>query len=133
MYSSWSISYAGQHMGVALKKLERVGKFVALDVEKERLLIHDEKVEHASFLIEHEAETWPSLVLSILSAACVLMPEWRVQIGPNFLQGSFGDIVNGYTPGYKLPVSGLRSVSWEVNDTQIYTRMRWLNGTANRW
>jgi hypothetical protein len=133
MHSSWSISYSGQHKGVTLKKLERVGKFVALEVEKERLLVHEEKVEHASFFVAHDSETWPSLVMSILSTARILMPEWRVQLSATAMRGSFGDILNAYKPGYKLPVSGLRSVAWEANSEQKYVRMRWLNGTPDRW
>jgi hypothetical protein len=133
MHSSWSISYSGQHSGVTLKKLERAGRFVALEVEKERLLIQDEKVEHASFLVEHDSESWPALVMSILSTARVLMPEWRILLGANSVHGSFGDILSAYKPGYKLPVSGLRSVAWEVNSEQKYVRMRWLSGTPNRW
>jgi hypothetical protein len=118
---------------VLLKKFERVAKFKALEVEKERFVIHGEKVEHASFLVGHESKDWPSLVMEVLATASRLLPEWRIQFATASMRGSIGDVLTAYVPGYKLPVSGLRSILWEINEQQLYVRTRWLNGTPDRW
>lgn len=81
MQSSWSISYFGGHSEIMLKKLERLGQFIAQDVETERLLIFEKKVEHASFLVSHDTESWPALAMDILSIARRLMPEWTYLSG----------------------------------------------------
>ncbi|MFD1245081.1 hypothetical protein [Paralysiella testudinis] len=133
MQSSWSISYFGGYSGIMLKKLERVGRFVAQEVEMERLLINDEKIEHASFIISHEAESWPSLVMDVLSMARRLMPEWSIILGQDSMRGSIGSILSAYQAGYKLPASGLRSIQWEATADQKYTRLQWLSGSPDRW
>ena len=133
MRSSWSITYSGPHYCVVLKKFGRVGKFEPLEIEYERLLIADEKVVHASFLVNLKSEDWPGAVVEILNTARFVFPEWRVMPGKGGIKGSFGDLIRGYTPGYKLLVSGLRSVEWELNELQDYSRQKWLSGQPNQW
>jgi hypothetical protein len=133
MHSSWSITYFGHYSGVMIKKLERVGIFSAHEVERERFLIHDEKIEHASFLVEHDSKDWPTLVMDTFSIARRLIPEWRILLTKDSIRGSIGDVLNAYEPGYKLPVSGIRSIQWEINRDQKYTRMRLLSGQPDRW
>lgn len=133
MHSSWSITYIGGASGVMLKKLERVGRFAAEEVERERFFIEGAKVEHASFLVRHAAEHWPTLVMDALEMARRLVPEWRIRLGKDSLGGSIGDLLRGYEGGYDLPVSGLRSIHWEINREQKYRRLRWLSGQPDRW
>lgn len=134
MRSLWSITYGGPHHGVVLKKLARVGKFTPLEVERERFLIDDKKIEHASFLLHHDVEDRPSLLMAVLDAARLIFPEWRLSLlGEKKLTGEFGDFFRGYESGYTLPTTSLRSVKWEINEAQNYSRQHWLSGQPDRW
>jgi len=124
--------YAGPHHGVFLKKLERLGEFVSLEVERERFVYFDEKIEHASFLVGHSASSWPELVIQMLHVAQLISPGWKVIVGTRSLSGEAGPKANG-TEGYQQKPSGMRLIKWEINEAQLYRRMRWLSGQPNRW
>jgi len=123
----------GPHHGVVLKKLERLGNLKALEVDRERFLVDGVKVEHTSFCVRHAVNTWPELVVALMRCAQLICPAWQMVLASERLMAGIGDVVSGYHEAYACPVAGLRSVHWDVNQSQVYRRISWLNGQPNRW
>ncbi|WP_125469054.1 hypothetical protein [Methylomagnum ishizawai] len=132
LQSYWSVMYVGPHHGVFLKKLERLAGFTALELERERFIMWEERVEHTSFLVEHRARTWPELIVDVLHIAQRVCPAWKLVMGNKAVVAETGPACSG-VEGYTQRISGTRTMRWEINEAQYYNRMRWLSGQPNRW
>lgn len=129
MRSYWSATYSGPHHGVFVKKLERLAGIKAVELERERFTLDDEKLEHASFFVEHHAPGWSELVLELLRVAHLICPTWTVTIGDQSLVGAAGP----HLVGGSQRITGQRELRWEITQSQQYQRMTWLGGQPDRW
>lgn len=132
MQSYWSAMYAGPNHGVFIKKLERLGRIRALEIERERFFIGEDRIEHASFLVKHVAVSWQDLHWQVLEVARIVFPVWKVTLGKESLTCETGPDVSALT-GYTQRITGHRLLKVEANAAQYYSRMRWLSGQPDRW
>ncbi len=133
MKSYWSVMCASPHHGKFLKKLQRLAHFTALEVECERFILNDEKIEHSTFFVSHQASTWNELVLELLGTAKTIYPIWKMMIESQSLSRETSQNIDRLNVEYQMRLSGHRNITWSINETQKYTRMMWLNGLPNRW
>jgi hypothetical protein len=133
MQSYWSVMCVAPHHGNFLKKLERLAHFSALEVESERVIFNDEKVQCSTFLVRHQATSWNELVLELLGTAKGIVPVWKMTIETQSISGETSQNVGGPNVEYQMPLTGLRSLRWSINATQQYTRTKWLNGQPDHW
>jgi len=126
MRSHWSAIYTGPHNGVFIKKLERLAGIKALELERERFLwTNNERVEGASFFVEHSAPAWGELVLEILHIAHLIRPTWSITIGTKSLSGST-NIRDGNIVDYGHRIADQVEITWEIAESQQYRRANWL-------
>jgi hypothetical protein len=118
---------------VFVKKLERLARIKVVELERERFFWNEEKVEHASFFVEHKASTWEELVLELLRVAHFIFPIWSITIGNRSLSGLTSLHLSGENVTYTQRITGHREVRWEIAESQKYQRVRWLSGQPNRW
>ena len=133
MRSHWSVMYGGPHHGVFIKKIERLAGIKATELDCERFVWNDEKIEHSTFYVEHQASTWEEFVLEMLHTARLVFPVWNITIGAKSLEGLTSPHLSGPNVEYQQRISGHREIKWEINAFQQYQRMSWLNGQPNRW
>ena len=133
MRSYWSVMYVGPHHGVFIKKLERLASFHVQELERERFIWDDEKVECSCFYVEHDANCWDDLVLEILQVARNIFPCWNVTIGKDEMHGETSKNLDGSSAEYQQRISGHRNIQWTIKKSQSYARMKWLNGQADKW
>lgn len=133
MRSLWSITYVGAHTATTIKKVERLLDITALDIVRERYIWNAEKVERATFFVEHDASEWPVTVVALLRCTALLAMKWETR----------GDAVQALSVTVSLECansqfkdgipSGLVDVSWELRADQTYVRNLLTPGSAERW
>ena len=133
MQSYWSVTYTGPHHGPFIKKLERLAGFKALELERERFILNDEKIEHSMFVVQHDSQCWQDLVIEILDTAQAIFPVWNVTIGSKALSGETSRNMGGPNVEYQMRLSGHHSMTWEVSEAQNYKRKRRLGEQPDRW
>ncbi|HEY8027333.1 MAG TPA: hypothetical protein VIF60_22510 [Burkholderiaceae bacterium] len=133
MQSCWSATYVGPHHGTYIKKLERLAGFDVVALERERFIVNEEKIEHSTFLVNHDSNCWQDLVIEILHTAQLIFPVWKVTICGNVLSGEVSRNMDRPNVEFQMRLSGHRSITWKVNKDQCYTRMKWFGSQPDRW
>jgi hypothetical protein len=134
MRSLWSVTYVGAHTATTIKKLQRLLRIQAIDLESERYVFNDKKVERAVFLVEHGACSWAEFILDLIQKTSMLATTWQMSGNEKhqlMVVIGGGDAAGALAQG--LP-KGLCEVSWVARPDQTYQN-RLLSGGSSieRW
>ncbi len=123
MHSLWTVSYAGPHYGVFMKKLARVMDIRMQDIETQRTQFKGEKISYSSFVLEHDAGRWEELLAQTLQTAQSISCRWELSIGCYPIKKNHGTgekmrVVSGSCDNCRSFLSDMRSVTWKISESQ---------------
>ena len=114
--SYWLVSYGGPHFGVFMKKLQRLMKIQAIDITTSVHNSKNGKQILTSFLLEHQVDNWPELVVLTLQAAQIIATEWKVALGSE----NGGRTMSGYYENSHRALSDMHSMHFKICESQVY-------------
>lgn len=120
MRSLWTITYAGSHTATTVKKLTRLLSVTAEDIQRERYVLNDERIERAAFLVDHGDIEWAAMLVELLQKTARVAYRWQCNgDATTVLSGSVtrDDLATEFHQG--LP-AGLKEIGWVVRTSQLY-------------
>ena len=127
MKSYWSLWCEGATSNLQVKKFERLLGVQAIEPETERIILDGKQLEVVDFFVDHPVDAWSALVTEVLGVSSRFSPRWSICIGTGQISAVWAHAQSHEAPG----VSGVSTASWEISDSQEYTRRK-LIGAAGR-